>query len=295
MLETTFAAPYVTLPPTQAELPYDDGIPMESPRHKAQMDLLIDSLLPKLAERTDGFVGGNMFVYFSLAQVKNQDFRGPDFFAVLEVPKGERRSWVVWEEGKAPDVVIELLSDSTAEQDKNEKKLIYQNQLRVSEYFWFDPFKPDDWAGFFLQKGVYQPLIPDEQNQLVSQSLGLALQRWQGSYKGIDAIWLRWATLKGELLPTYEEQERLRAEQERLRAEQERLRAEQERLRAEQERLRAEQERLRAESAESQLQQLQSQLQQTAHNLLQAGMTVEQAAGLTGLSVSEVKQLGSEK
>ena len=281
MLKTTVAAPYVTLPPTQAELPYDDGIPMESPRHKAQMDLLIDSLLPKLAERTDGFVGGNMFVYFSLAQVKNQDFRGPDFFAVLEVPKGERRSWVVWEEGKAPDVVIELLSDSTAEQDKNEKKLIYQNQLRVSEYFWFDPFKPDDWAGFFLQKGVYQPLIPDEQNQLVSQSLGLALQRWQGSYKGIDATWLRWATLKGELLPTYEEQERLRAEQERLRAEQERLRAEQERL--------------RAESAESQLKQLQSQLQQTARNLLQAGMTVEQAAGLTGLSVSEVKQLGSEQ
>ncbi len=279
MLKTTVAAPYVTLPPTQAELPYDDGIPMESPRHKAQMDLLIDSLLPKLAERTDGFVGGNMFVYFSLAQVKNQDFRGPDFFAVLEVPKGERRSWVVWEEGKAPDVVIELLSDSTAEQDKNEKKLIYQNQLRVSEYFWFDPFKPDDWAGFFLQKGVYQPLIPDEQNQLLSQSLGLALQRWQGSYKGIDATWLRWATLKGELLPTYEEQERLRAEQERLRAEQERLRAEQERL--------------RAESAESQLQQLQSQLQQTARNLLQAGMTVEQAAGLTGLSVSEVEQLGS--
>ena len=279
MLETTVAAPYVTLPPTQAELPYDDGIPMESPRHKAQMDLLIDSLLPKLAERTDGFVGGNMFVYFSLAQVKNQDFRGPDFFAVLEVPKGERRSWVVWEEGKAPDVVIELLSDSTAEQDKNEKKLIYQNQLRVSEYFWFDPFKPDDWAGFFLQKGVYQPLIPDEQNQLVSQSLGLALQRWQGSYKGIDATWLRWATLKGELLPTYEEQERLRAEQERLRAEQERLRAEQERL--------------RAESAESQLKQLQSQLQQTARNLLQAGMTVEQASGLTGLSVSEVKQLVS--
>jgi len=52
---------------------------------------------------------------------------------VLGVPKRERRSWVVWEEGKAPDVVIELLSESTAEQDKNEKKLIYQSQLRVSD------------------------------------------------------------------------------------------------------------------------------------------------------------------
>ena len=255
---TTLAAPYVTLPPIQAELPDDDGVPMESPRHKTQMDLLIDALMVWLAQREDGFIGGNMFVYYSLMQVKNQDFRGPDFFAVLGVPKGERRSWVVWEEGKAPDVVIELLSDSTREQDKNEKKLIYQNQLRVSEYFWFDPFNPDDWAGFLIEKGIYQPLIPDEQNQLVSHSLGLALQRWQGSYKGIDATWLRWATLKGELLPTHEEQERLRAE-----------------------------------SAESQLQQLQSQLQQTARNLLQIGMTVEQAAGLTGLSIPEVEQLSS--
>ncbi len=283
MLETT-PAPYVTTPPTQAELPYDDGVPMESPRHKAQMDLLIDSLLPWLAKRTDGFVGGNMFVYFSLAQVKNQDFRGPDFFAVLGVPKKERRSWVVWEEGRAPDVVIELLSDSTAEQDKNEKKLIYQNQLRVSEYFWFDPFKPDDWAGFFLQQGVYQQLVPNEQNQLVSRSLELGLQRWQGSYKGIDATWLRWATIKGELLPTSEEI-----------AQQERQRADQERQRADQERQRADQERQRADHTESQLQQVQLQLQQMVCNLLQSGMTIEQVARLTGLSASEVEQLGSEE
>ena len=79
MSETTLAAPDIQLPPTEAELPYDDGIPMESARHKAQMDLLIDALLPWLGEREDGFIGGNMFVYYSLAQVRNQDFKGPDF------------------------------------------------------------------------------------------------------------------------------------------------------------------------------------------------------------------------
>ncbi|HEY9674986.1 MAG TPA: Uma2 family endonuclease, partial [Waterburya sp.] len=119
MSETTLAAPDIQLPPTQAELPYDDGIPMESARHKAQMDLLIDALIPWLEKREDGYVGGNMFVYYSLAQVRNKDFKGPDFFAVLGVPKGERKSWVVWEEGKAPDVVIELLSESTAAADEN--------------------------------------------------------------------------------------------------------------------------------------------------------------------------------
>jgi Uma2 family endonuclease len=280
-MSDTLAAPYVTLPPTQAELPCDDGIPMETQRHKYQMDLLIETLELWLAQREDGFVSGNMFVYYSMAQVRNKDFKGPDFFVVLDIPKGERRSWVVWEEGKAPDVVIELLSESTAQADKNEKKLIYQNQMRVPEYFWFDPFNPDDWAGFSIQQGVYQPLVPNERNQLVSQSLGLGLQRWQGKYRGVETVWLRWATLEGELLPTAAEI----AQQEHQRAEQERQRAEQEHQRAEQEHQRAEQERQRAE-------QVQSQLQQTVRNLLQTGMTVEQVARFTGLDVSQVEELG---
>jgi Uma2 family endonuclease len=276
MSDTTLAAPDIQLPPTQAELPYDDGIPIESARHKAQMDLLIDALLPWLEQREDGYVGGNMFVYYSLAQVRNKDFKGPDFYAVLGVPKGERKSWVVWEEGKAPDVVIELLSASTAAADKNEKKLIYQNQMRVPNYFWYDPFNPEDWAGFSIHQGSYQLITANAQNQLVCQSLGLALQRWQGHYKGITATWLRWANLEGELLPTPEEQERQRAEQERQRAKQEQQRAEQERQRAEQERQRAEQ--------------AQSQLLQTARNLLEAGMTVEQVVQLTGLNASEIEK-----
>lgn len=252
MSEIILAESSVALPPSQADLPCDDGIPMETQRHKVQMDMLIDTLSPWLAARSDGYVGGNMFVYFSLAQVKNQDFRGPDFFAVLGVPKGERLSWVVWQEGKPPDVVIELLSESTAAQDKNEKKLIYQNLLRVPEYFWFDPFNPEDWAGFFLNRGVYQSIVPNAQNQLVSQSLGLALVRWQGDYKGINTTWLRWATLDGELLPTPQEI--------------------------------ADEQRQRAEQAES-------QLRQVAINLLQQGMPVEQVVQLTGLSPSEVEQL----
>jgi Uma2 family endonuclease len=270
MSETTLAAPYVTLPPTQAELPYDDGIPMESQRHKMQMELLIDVVETWLEQREDGYASGNMFVYFSLAQVKNQDFRGPDFFAVLGVPKGERRSWVVWEEGKGPDVVVELLSPGTAATDKNEKKLIYQNQMRVPEYFWFDPFNPDDWAGFSLGSGVYQPITPNAENQLVSQALGLALLRWQGSYKGVNTTWLRWATMDGELLPTAEEKERQRADQAQQRADQEQQRADQEQQRAEQ---------------------ANSQLQQTARKLLQLGMTVKQVAELTSLPESAIAEL----
>ncbi|WP_364305553.1 hypothetical protein [Moorena sp. SIO4A5] len=72
---TSAVVPNTPVPPTQYELPCDDGIPMETERHKLQMELLIDPLYPWLAQWEDGYVGGNMFLHFSAAQIRNQDFR----------------------------------------------------------------------------------------------------------------------------------------------------------------------------------------------------------------------------
>jgi Uma2 family endonuclease len=292
MSQTTLAQPEILLPPTQDELPCDDGIPMETQRHRDQLEILVNTLVPWLEARDDGYVGGNMFVYFSLEQVRNQDYRGPDFFAVLGVPKGERKSWVVWQEGKAPDVVIELLSSSTAKQDKNEKKWIYQNQLRVPEYFWYDPFDSQDWEGFSLQQGTYQSIPTNPQGQKISHSLELALVRWTGTFKGVTATWLRWVTLNGELLLLPEEkarQEQQRAETERQRAEIERQRAETERQRAETERQRAETERQRAEQAEQERNTENLARKQAIPKLLKMGLTPEQVAEVLSLPMEEVQ------
>ncbi|WP_295402781.1 Uma2 family endonuclease [uncultured Thiocystis sp.] len=263
------------VPPTQDELPCDDGEPMETQRHKWQMDLLIDALDLWLQEKGEGYTNGNMFVYFSLEQTRGRHFRGPDVFVVLGVPRGERKSWVVWEQGKAPDVVIELLSRSTAASDKGEKKQIYQDRMRVPEYFWFDPFNPEDRAGFQLTDGVYQPIERDGQGRLRSPLLGLALILWQGDYLGIEGTWLRWATPDGVPLPTHAEAAWNAAEDERQRAEtQTRLAEEQTRLAEEQTRLAEEQrrfaqaqqvlartERARAERAEAELTRLKALLE----------------------------------
>ena len=204
MSQAALEALGVIWPPTEDGLPYDDGMPMETQRHALQLQLLIDPLRLYWEDRQDVYVGGNMFIYFSLAQVRNQDFRGPDFFAVLDVSKRERKSWVVWEEGKGPDVVIELLSESTAAQDKGEKKEIYQNLIRVPEYFWFDPFS-GEWAGFSLQQREYEAIAEDSNGRLISRVLQLALVRWEGVYQEIEARWLRWVTWTGALLPTPQE------------------------------------------------------------------------------------------
>jgi Uma2 family endonuclease len=187
---------------------------METERHKKQMDLLIYSLQPWLSQQpAGGYVGGNMFVYYSPDQVRNEDYKGPDVFVVLGVPTVERLSWVVWDEGKGPDVVIELLSDSTATNDKTDKKTIYQDQLQVPEYFWYDPFNSKDLAGFRLTNGVYRKMKP-QHGRLLSQRLGLSLVRWRGIYQGVSATWLRWATPTGELLLLSEEAEKQRADAE---------------------------------------------------------------------------------
>jgi Uma2 family endonuclease len=126
-------------PPT--DLIFDDGAEMESNRHRIGMNVLIRSLEQGFAHRNDFFAGGNMFIYFSAEQLRNRDFRGQDFFAVMDVDgTPTRQGWVVWQEnGRYPDVIVELLSPSTANADKGIKKDIYERVFRTPDYFIFDP------------------------------------------------------------------------------------------------------------------------------------------------------------
>ncbi|MFN7281865.1 MAG: Uma2 family endonuclease, partial [Dolichospermum sp.] len=118
-------------------------------------------------------------------------------------------SWVVWEEdGKYPNFILEILSPTTANTDREYKKELYQNTFRTPDYFWFDPYTLE-FAGFHLVDGEYQPLEENQQGHLWSRQLGL--------YLGIDQGLLRYFTPAGELVPTPEET----AEQETKRAEKE--------------------------------------------------------------------------
>jgi Uma2 family endonuclease len=212
--------------PTEEELPDSDGIPMDNERQVVQMNLLAGAAKRYFAGRDDVYVGANMFVYFSPDQVLTHDFRGPDVFLVTGTTKRERKSWVTWQEGKGPDLVIEILSESTHRTDRTVKKEIYATRLRVPEYVWYDPFSGER-AGFILHGSEYLPLEPDAHDRLLSHQTGLALVRWQGVVEDIEATWLRWATPDGTLVPTAEEAERARADAERARANAERARAEQ--------------------------------------------------------------------
>nr|WP_245395483.1 Uma2 family endonuclease [Anthocerotibacter panamensis] len=93
----------------------------------------------------------HLTIYYNTRERRSEDFRGPDFFVVLGTEYKERKSWVVWAEGgKYPNLILEILSESTAQVDRGLKKQLYQDVFRTPEYFWFDPFTLE-FQGFRLK------------------------------------------------------------------------------------------------------------------------------------------------
>jgi Uma2 family endonuclease len=218
------------IPPSSNELVLGPGEPMESARHLRQMMLLVDSLEFAWRERTDFFVGGDFWLYFSETQSKRNDFRGPDVMVVLGTTRRERRAWVVWDEdGKSPSVIIELLSETTEHVDRGEKMQVYA-RLGVGEYFLFDPFS-GVLEGYDLDvhRRAYVEKSLDPLGRVRCEQMDLWLGKVPGSYHGIDAPWLRWISPDGSVLAL--PAEKADAETDRANAEAARANAEAERAR----------------------------------------------------------------
>ncbi|MBK5970695.1 MULTISPECIES: Uma2 family endonuclease [Thiorhodovibrio] len=229
------AEQFAQLMPAPGQLLSDEP-EMESSLHYQQLALLVSCLEWYWREQQDFFVGANLTVYYSQQQLKHRDFRGPDFFLVRDTEPTQRKSWVVWEEGgRYPDLIIELLSDSTATVDRGEKKDLYQNVFRTPEYFWFSP-DTLEFDGFRLLNKRYLPIAPNKRGQLWSSVLGLFL--------GIADGQLRYFERSGALVPSLPEsvlRERALLEEARARVAEEREHFKREHERAERlaERLRA--------------------------------------------------------
>jgi len=188
--------PEVTCPPTDL---WSDEPPLESDLHLQQIIILLSCLELLWQEKNDYYASGNLTIYYNEEQLKKRDFCGPDFFVVLDTEKRPRKSWVVWgEQGKYPNVIVEILSDSTANIDRNKKKILYQNTFRTPNYFWFDP-NTLELQGFTILEGQYQAISANEQGYLWSEELGL--------YLGIFDRKLRYFTVDGQLVPTPQEAE----------------------------------------------------------------------------------------
>ncbi len=81
-------------------------------------------------------VAANMMVYYDQGNPKK--WLAPDVFVCFNVENKIRRTFKTWEEGVFPQVVFEIASDSTFENDLGGKRLEYA-RLGVEEYYLLDP------------------------------------------------------------------------------------------------------------------------------------------------------------
>jgi Uma2 family endonuclease len=240
----------------------DSGLPDQF--HFLQAALLSETCCPPAYPQKRILTAIDLNLYYDSRHPRR--YKRPDWFMALDVPnfaKQEELRWsyVVWQESVSPFLVVELLSPGTEAEDLGQavraidqppgKWEVYERFLRVPYYALYDRYQ-NHFRAFQLTGMHYQELDLRD-SRLWFEDLALGLGVWEGPYKDISGLWLRWYDAQGEWIATEVEQieqERQKAEQERQKAEQERQKAEQERQKAEQERQKAEQERQRASLAE---------------------------------------------
>ncbi|MBC7823534.1 MAG: Uma2 family endonuclease [Candidatus Parcubacteria bacterium] len=251
-----------------SEDPEEPGLPDEF--HDLQPQLLSATLRLVDYSRDRVFTGSDLNLYYDVHHPLWH--KRPDWFLALGVSRlyegiDLRSSYVIWQEGTSPFVVVELLSPGTEKEDLGQnaelpsasesespaaetpprKWDVYEKILRVPYYVVFSRYT-NQMRVFQLVGSDYQeqPIDPDRP-RFWFNGLKLGLGLWHGEFDGITRSWLRWYDAQDNWLLTDAE---------------------------------------RVEQAEA-------QLRQTALNLLQSGMSIEQVAQLTGFSEERLRTIGS--
>ena len=165
--------------PEEIEYPEGNWI-AQSVWHGDAVRLAATALASHFRERSDVLVAMEVRVYYQRGNDKV--WLQPDVQVVFGVSRGNRTSYRIWEEGKAPDFVLEVASPSTADRDAREKAREY-SQIGVREYWRLDPLGTlmrTPLEGYVASEGKYGPLQPvastDRSGRLRSEVLGLELR-----------------------------------------------------------------------------------------------------------------------
>jgi Uma2 family endonuclease len=217
-------SPKETLP-TMYDLPSETieepGLPDEY--HYLQPHLL--SATFRLADHAADqiFTAGDLNLYYDVRHPNW--YKRPDWFAAIGVPRlyenrDLRLSYVIWQEGISPSLVVELLSPGTEAEDLGQRDRnsdqpptkweVYEQILRIPYYILFNRYT-NQLRCFTLVAGQYQEVDLTEP-KLWMPTLNIGLGIWQGEYSGVTRQWLRWYDAKNHWLPTDAERaERLAA------------------------------------------------------------------------------------
>lgn len=217
--------------------------------------------------------------------VKNEDVVVPDFLLSLGVtPRPvtgaiEDRSYLMWVYGKAPDLVIEIVSNK--EGGELTTKLDRYARIRVTYYAVYDPFHhlgKSDLKLFHLVDGRYVSMTPSS----FMTEVGLGLTIWKGTFEGVDSRWLRFLDSHGNLVPTADEKwAASESRMEAAKSETEAAKSETEAARSEAEAAKSEAEAARQEAAAAK----QDAAREIASKMQSQGLDLETIFKLTGIQL----------
>ena len=178
--------------PRVIDYPSSDGKPMtESDAQFIPLNYVTNALRRHFEPGDDVYVSANMFLYYERGNPRA--VVSPDVFVVLGARQYVRDSYLLWNEPKAPDLVLEVTSRSTRGEDQGRKKRLYAS-LEVGEYFLFDPkgdYLRPPLQGFVLRHGRYERLptvlLPGGQRSVRSETVGLHFWVRDGQLRLYDA------------------------------------------------------------------------------------------------------------
>ena len=195
---------YRPTPPVECDddgYPFSDAKPMsEGDFHGDVLDYAKGALRARYAGE-DVYMSTDKFLF--LEEGNRRAAVVPDILLAFGPPSGPRQSYKHWEEGKAPDFVLEVLSADNWRNDVVRKPPLYAD-LGVREYWIFDPRGVRTDGGPRLQgwrldaSTGREPIPPSAVGAFRSEMLGLDLFR--------DGRKLRFRDPEtGEVLPEYTE------------------------------------------------------------------------------------------
>lgn len=229
------------LDPVVVEYPSSDGEPLaESDFQFTPLTYVRNALRHYYRGRRDVYVSGNLLLYYEEGNLRATV--APDVFVVIGAPNHDRSSYLLWQEPKAPDWVLEVTSHSTELKDRREKRELYR-ELGVAEYWRYDPtgdYLEPRLHGERLSRGQYVMMPP---RKLAGGALALRSRALAGVELRLErgGLRLRDVATGRDVLPLREANEAWQREQrERQRAERKWQQAERKWQQAEKKRVDAE-------------------------------------------------------
>jgi len=204
--------PLAAVRPCLDNIVTEDDTPVDNMFSEKQQRLLTEPLYSSWNAGRPFIATANVGLFYTVRQPPLV----PDALLSLDVEVSgdwlakENRSYFIWEFGKAPEVVVEVVSNT--EGGETTDKMRKYAQIGILYYAIYDPalaVQAEPLRVFVLRDKSYELCSPQW-----LPVVGLGLKLWQGRFENCETEWLRWCDRQGQVIPSGLE----RADQAQLRA-----------------------------------------------------------------------------